>query len=161
MTNSMSKLNSEEKDLIQKEIKRFEDKRSAVLPALYIIQKRIGWVPEEILKDLSFEIKIPTSDLLEVRNFYTMFNEKPVGKLHVQVCTNISCSMNGGRILAKRVCEEYKTDFDVVSPCGKVTVTKVECLGACDRAPMMQVNDRYYEDLTYDSALEILKGLEI
>jgi NADH-quinone oxidoreductase subunit E len=156
----MKTLTTDEKALIQKELKRFESKRSAILPALFIVQKERGWIPDETVEDLAFEMQLPASDIFEVRSFYTMFNEKPVGKLHVQVCANLSCSMNGGRQLAQKICETYKTKFGEVSPCGKVTVDKVECLGACDKAPMMQVNDRYHEDLTVDSALTILEELE-
>lgn len=156
-----SKLTPDEKVLIQKELKRFESRRSAVLPSLYIVQKDRGWVSEDLVEALSKEMEIPSSDILEVRNFYTMFNQKPVGKLHVQVCTNISCSMNGGRELTRHICEKYNVGLGEVSPCGKVSVDQVECLGACDKAPMMQVNDQYHEDLTKETAVEILAKLEL
>lgn len=153
-------LNSDEKKEIQKELKRFEDERSAIIPALYIVQKTRGWISEDTVEELAAEMKVPSADILEVRNFYTMFNQKPVGELHVQVCTNISCSMNGGRELAKHICTKYGTELGEVSACGKVTVNQVECLGACDKAPMMQVNDEYHEGLTKETAFDILKGLE-
>lgn len=156
---NIDKISVDEKALIQKELKRFESERSAILPVLYIVQKTRRWISEDLIENLAQEMKMPASDILEVRNFYTMFNQKPVGSLHVQVCTNISCSMNGGRELVKSICEKYKVGFDEVSPCGKVTISRVECLGACDKAPMMQVNDKYHEDLTTASAIEILEGL--
>ncbi len=160
MMEQNTKLSSEEKNEIQKELKRFEDPRSAIIPILYIVQKERKWISEDLVEVLSKEIKMPSADILEVRNFYTMFNKKPVGNFHVQVCTNISCSMNGGRELAEHIRMHYGVELGEVSSCGKVTVSQVECLGACDKAPMMQVNEKYHEGLTNEKALEILEGLE-
>lgn len=157
----MKSLTDEERELILIEMKRFETKRSAILPALYLIQKDRGWIPDLLVRELASFMEIPAAHVLEVRSFYTMFNEKPVGKLHVQVCTNLSCSMNGGREMAKSICEKYEVGYEEISSCGKVTVSRVECLGACDKAPMMQVNDRYYEDLTSETAVQILEGLKV
>ncbi len=148
-----------DKEFILKELKRYETPISALIPSLFCIQKRHGWVPAEAVKELSLLSDLPESRINEVLNFYTMFNKKPVGQLHVQVCCNVSCAMNGGRELAKHICETYKVGFEQVSPCGTVTVSPVECLGACDKAPMMQVGQAYYEDLTNESALEVLEKL--
>lgn len=153
-------LDSAEKDLIQKELERFESPRSATLPILHLVQKKRGWISEELILELSSFTGLPATWLQEVRDFYTMYNKKPVGQNHVQVCTNISCAMKGGRELAQKICDHYQVKPGEVSPCGKVTVSQVECLGACDKAPMMQVGEDYYEDLSQDQALEILKGLE-
>ncbi|MEK6553789.1 MAG: NAD(P)H-dependent oxidoreductase subunit E, partial [Bdellovibrionota bacterium] len=96
----------------------------------------------------------------EVFTFYTMFNKQPVGKLHAQVCTNISCSMNGGRELLRHLCTSFNTEMDSVSADGRYTFSRAECLGACDKAPMMQVNDNYYEGLTNESAVKLLKEMK-
>lgn len=157
----MNLITEEEKELISKELKRFETRRSAILPALYIVQKKRGWISDPLVRELSSFMELPAAHILEVRSFYTMFNEKPVGKLHVQVCTNLSCAMNGGREMAKTICEKYEVSYEEISSCGDITVSKVECLGACDKAPMMQVNDKYYEDLTPETAVQILEGLKI
>jgi NADH-quinone oxidoreductase subunit E len=140
----MFELSAEGKEFVQKELKRYEDKYSAIIPSLYRVQKENGgWVSDECVAHLSQVMEIPEADINEVFKFYTMFNQVPVGKLHVQVCTNVSCAMNGGRELAKHICKAYNTKLGDVSPDGKVTVNQVECLGSCDTAPMMQVNDRY------------------
>lgn len=152
-------LNSSDVDFVKSEMDRYEDKRSAIIPSLYRIQSKEGWVSEDAVEELSKVMEMPSADILEVRNFYTMFNQKPVGKLHVQVCCNVSCSMNGGRELTNHILEKYNVGIGEVSSDGMVTVSKVECLGACDKAPMMQVNDRYWEDLTKDSAVEIIEKL--
>ncbi|NQZ01849.1 MAG: NAD(P)H-dependent oxidoreductase subunit E [Bdellovibrionales bacterium] len=100
----MFELSSEGKEFVQKELGRYEDKYSAIIPCLYRVQKENdGWVSEEGVAHLSQLMDIPEADINEVFKFYTMFNQKPVGKLHVQVCTNVSCAMNGGRELAKHI----------------------------------------------------------
>lgn len=146
---------------VQKEMKRYETKESAIIPALYVAQKENkGWVSDEVISHLSQVMEIPASRINEVFRFYTMFNQKPVGKNHVQVCTNISCALNGGRELAKHICKELKVGFDQVTEDGCFTVSKVECLGSCGTAPMMQVNDKYHENLTPESAMNILRGMK-
>lgn len=146
-------------ELVKKELTRYETKMSAIIPALYQVQKEKGWVSPDAVEYLSRVMEIPTASINEVLMFYTMFNKKPVGKLHVQVCTNISCSMNGGRELADHICKAYQVGYGEISKDGQVTVNRVECLGSCGTAPMMQVNDNYYENLTGEKALKILKEL--
>lgn len=157
----MFELSEEGKQFVKKELERYEDRYSAIIPSLYRVQKENGgWVSDDCVAHLAKLMDLPEADIYEVFKFYTMFNQKPVGKMHVQVCTNISCSMNGGRELSDHICKAYNTKLGEVSPDGKVTVNRVECLGSCDTAPMMQVNDRYLENLTPESALEQLKKLE-
>jgi len=146
-------------DLIKKELTRYESKYSAIIPSLFQVQKEKGWVPPEAVPYLSRAMGIPEAHINEVLCFYTMFNQHPVGKLHVQVCTNISCAMNGGRELAAHICKHYNVKPGEVSKDGKVTVSKVECLGSCGTAPMMQVNDKYLENLTPEKALQLLKDM--
>lgn len=155
----MFSLSQEGQENIKKELKRYETAYSAIIPALYIVQKEHGWVPLEAVAFLSGLMNLPQAHIREVLDFYTMFNKKPVGKLHVQVCTNISCAMNGGRELAEALCKHYGVKLDEVSANGKVTVSKVECLGSCGTAPMMQVNDQYLENLTTEQAIQKLKEL--
>lgn len=150
----------ETKDFIKKECERYESKLSAIIPCLYKIQSIDGWIKPESVSALANEMDVPSSAVKEVVNFYTMFNQKPVGKLHVQVCNNISCCMLGGRELSQKICSEFNVEPGEVSSDGKVTVNNVECLGSCGTAPMMQVNDNYYEDLTPEKAIEIIKGLD-
>jgi NADH-quinone oxidoreductase subunit E len=146
-------------DVIKKELTRYESKYSAIIPSLYQVQKEKGWVPPEAIPYLSKAMGIPEAHISEVLCFYTMFNQKPVGKLHVQVCTNISCAMNGGRQLADHLCKHFGVKPGEVSKDGKITVSKVECLGSCGTAPMMQVNDKYLENLTPEKAIELLKEM--
>lgn len=156
----MFELSKQGEEFVKAELSRYETKISAIIPALFKVQEEQGWVPNEAIAYLSKIMEIPESAIYEVFMFYTMFNKEPVGKLHVQVCTNVSCAMNGGRELTKAICQAYNVKVGEMSKDGKVTVTKVECLGSCGTAPMMQVNDKYYENLTQDKALKLLKELE-
>jgi len=157
----MFQLSNDGKAKVLSEMKRYETKESAIIPALYIAQKEnSGWVSDEVITYLSTLMEIPSARINEVFRFYTMFNQKPVGKMHVQVCTNISCALNGSRELADHICKELKTSYSEVTEDGRFTVSKVECLGSCSTAPMMQVNEKYYENLTPESAMNILRGLK-
>jgi NADH-quinone oxidoreductase subunit E len=155
----MFTLSKETEGFVKDELKRYETPYSAIIPALFRVQKDNGWVPPEAVPALSKVMGLPEAHINEVLYFYTMFNKKPVGKLHVQVCTNISCAMNGGRELADSLCKHFGVKDGEISADGKVTVSRVECLGSCGTAPMMQVNDRYIENLTPESALRKLKEM--
>lgn len=157
----MFSLSEEAKKEIQKELKRYESIDSAIIPSLYIAQKENkGWINNEVILALSQALDIPESRINEVFKFYTMFNQKPVGKYHVQVCTNISCALEGGRELAHHICKELGVGTGQITSDGRFTVSKVECLGSCGTAPMMQVNEKYYEKLTPESAMNLLRGMK-
>jgi NADH-quinone oxidoreductase E subunit len=96
----------------------------------------------------------------EVATFYTMYNKKPVGKYHIQVCTNISCSLLGADHIMDFLSQRLGVKVKETTPDKMFTLSAVECLGSCGTAPMMQINDRYYEDLTKEKIEEILKGLK-
>ena len=154
------KLPAESKAYIQKELKRYERRESALIPALFEAQKVFGWISRDVIDLLALEMDIPVSRVAEVADFYTMFNKKPVGKYHVQVCTNISCAMVGARETMDYICKKIGVKPDEVSKDGKFTVSAVECLGACGYAPMAQINDSYHEHLTAGIVDQILEKLK-
>lgn len=157
----MFKLSADGVQAVKKELARYEAKDSAIIPSLYVAQKENGGhVTPDVIRTLSEVMDIPESRINEVFKFYTMFNQKPVGKYHVQVCTNISCALVGGRELSNHICKELGVGLDQVTSDGRYTVSRVECLGACGYAPMMQVNDDYYEHLTPETAMNILRGMK-
>lgn len=157
----MFQLSTEGRAAVQRELGRYETKESAIIPSLYIAQKENqGWINTEVIHHLSEVMALPASKINEVFKFYTMFNQKPVGKYHVQVCTNISCALEGSRELARQLCKELKVKSGEVTSDGRFTISPVECLGSCGTAPMMQINDRYYEKLSLESAMNILRGLK-
>lgn len=157
----MFTLSKEGEEFVKAELKRYETSYSAIIPSLFRVQKEQSWVPPEAVPYLAKLMGLPEAHINEVLYFYTMFNKKKVGKFHVQVCTNISCAMNGGRELADSICKAYNVKEGDVSADGKITVSRVECLGSCGTAPMMQVNDDYIENLTPDSAIKKLKEMGV
>ena len=157
----MFQLSSEAKQKIQSELKRYESKQSAVLPALYIGQKENnGFVSAEVIKELSKVMDIPEAQINEVFTFYTMYNKDKVGKYHVQVCRTLSCMLNGAEELTAHLCKELDVKLNQVTKDGRFTVSEVECLGSCGTAPMMQIGNKYYENLNPESAMNLLRGMK-
>ncbi len=157
----MFKLSEQGLAEVKKELSRYEARESAIIPSLYVAQKENkGYVTPGMITYLAQVMDIPAARIDEVFKFYTMFNQKPVGKYHVQVCANISCALEGGRELARHICKELGTKLNEVTSDGRFTVSKVECLGSCGTAPMMQVNDTYHEKLTPETAMNLLRGMK-
>jgi NADH-quinone oxidoreductase subunit E len=126
-------------------------KQSAVIPILWLIQKQEGWVCEPAIRLLAEMLEMPVIRVLEVVTFYTMFQLEPVGKAAlIQVCGTTPCALRGANDLMK-LCAEKIGHKDHLSEDGLFTWQEVECLGACVNAPMAQINDYYYEDLTPDT----------
>ncbi len=156
----MFKLSDAGTEFVKKELTRYESRRSAILPCLYRAQdENGGYINAEVITHLAHLMDIPESHIQEVFMFYTMYNKKPVGKYHVQVCCNISCAMNGGRELIQHLTKEFKVSDGQVSADGNFTFSRVECLGACGGAPMMQVNEDFHENLTPEKAVNLLKEM--
>src|SRR3954451_11013328 len=138
---------------------------SAILPLLDLAQRQVGadtktqgWLPLPVMEFVAGELDMPVIRVLEVATFYTMFNREPVGRFHVQVCGTTPCMLRGSddvfTACAKRGLKKGHTSED-----GLFTLTEVECLGACANAPMVQINDDNYEDLTEESMGAILDAL--
>ena len=158
--NKSFQLSPEGLKFVKKELKRYETKRSAILPCLYRVQKENGgWIPPSAISHLSQIMDLPEAWIHEVLKFYTMYNTKPVGRLHIQVCCNLSCAMNGSRELAEHLCREFNVKEGQTSPDSAVTIRRVECLGACDIAPMAQVNDQYIGPLKKETIVQQMKQL--
>lgn len=156
----MFELSSQGLAEIKNELARYETKQSAIIPALYVAQKENkGWINESVIKTLSQVMDIPEAQINEVFKFYTMFNQKPVGKYHIQVCGTLSCHINGSQDLIDFLTKSFQVNLGEVTADGRYSISRVECLGSCGTAPMMQVNEDYYENLTPESALSILRGL--
>lgn len=151
-------LSKEGREIIKKEMNRYETRRSGLISSLWQIQKEKGWISKEAVSWLSQETKFPESYIYELLMFYTLFNKKPVGKFHVQVCTNVSCALNGSRELVEELCSAFKVKEGEKSSCGNWTVSRVECLGACDEAPVIQLNEEYVGKLKKEDLISFLKS---
>jgi len=140
-------------------LSRYPDKEAVILPALYLAQRELGYVSDEAIVYIAQLLGTSPARIEGVATFYTMFNRKPVGKYHVQICRNISCSLLGAEHLIAHVSAKLGVKPGETTADGKFTLTKVECLGSCGTAPVMQVNDDYYENLTEASVDAILDKL--
>ncbi|CAG2107450.1 unnamed protein product, partial [Medioppia subpectinata] len=128
-------------------------KAAAVIPLLDLAQRQYGWLPLKAMNYVAEYLEMPAMRVYEVATFYTMFNRQPIGKYHVQVCTTTPCMLRGAQ-------EVYEYTKDLLKDDKDFTVVEVECLGACVNAPMIQINDDYYEDLTNENVKQIIADLK-
>lgn len=139
---------------------RYPQPRSALLPALHLAQREHdGWLSDELMAEVAEVMDLPPTEVRSVASFYTMFNRRPVGEYLVQVCTNLSCSLLGAEHIAEHLKRRLGIKVGETTPDGLFTLLEVECLGSCGTAPMMQINDTYYENLTVERVDEILAEL--
>jgi len=136
-----------------------DKQRSAVIPLLWLAQKdNNGWLSEPAMREVADRLEMPYIRVYEVATFYTMFRLQPVGKHHVQLCGTTPCQLRGAEGL-KEVCQKEIGKAMYVTDDQRLSWEEVECLGACANAPMVQINDDYYEDLTPESFSAILGRL--
>ncbi|KAJ8975045.1 hypothetical protein NQ317_010557 [Molorchus minor] len=135
-------------------------KRGAMIPLLDLAQRQHGWLPISAMHKVAEVLNLPKMRVYEVATFYTMFMRKPTGKYHIQVCTTTPCWLRGSDEILEAVKNKLNLQVGETSKDGLWTISEVECLGACVNAPMIQVNDDYYEDLTIENTNEILDDLK-
>ena len=143
-------------------LKRYpeKNKKSAVMPFLYLAQKQNeNWIPLAAMKYIGNYLSMPYISVYEVATFYTMYNLAPVGKYFIQVCTTTPCLIRGADKIVNLCKEKISQKENEISRKANCSWMEVECLGACVSAPMIQINDSYYEDLDEKSTKEILQSL--
>ena len=153
------KFSNENLKKVEEILKRYpeKNKKSAVMPFLYLAQKQNNnWIPLAAIKYISKYLSMPYISVYEVATFYSMFNLSPVGKYFIQVCTTTPCLIRGADKIVKICKQKISEKENQISKNGECSWTEVECLGACVNAPMMQINDDYYEDLDKEKTLKIL-----
>lgn len=134
---------------------------SAVMPLLDLAQRQHdNWIPLAAIDVISEKLKMPKMRVLEVATFYTMYNLKPVGKYFLQACTTTPCWLRGSDQVMKCIKDKLGLDNHQTSEDGMFTLLEVECLGACANAPILQVNDDFYEDADYESTAKLLDALK-
>ena len=152
----------ENKDAAELILKKYplNRKKSAVMPFLYLAQRQNeNWIPLTAMKYIAKYLEMPYIKVYEVATFYTMYNLAPVGKYFIQVCTTSPCLIRGADKVVKICKEKISKDENTLSENKLCSWLEVECLGACVNAPMMQINDDYYEDLDENNTIEILDSL--
>lgn len=140
-----------------------DQKRSAVMPLLYLAQNKEGFVTKQDMAEIGDILGITATDVASIVGFYTLYYDKPGGKFRIQVCNDLPCALRGADEFLDKLCENLGIEIGQTTQDGSVTVEAVMCLAACDKAPMFQVQSRqgltYYENQTVDSALEIVEDL--
>lgn len=152
-------LSDKAKSEIQQLKARYPHPNSALLPALALAQKEHGWLSPEVLEEVAEVMGLSPAQVGSVASFYTMFNRRPVGKYLVQVCTNVACSLLGAEHIVEHLKRKLGIHVGETTPDGLFTLLEVECLGSCGTAPVMQINDTYYENLTAEKVDQILAEL--
>ncbi|MDC3104618.1 NADH-quinone oxidoreductase subunit NuoE [Candidatus Pelagibacter bacterium] len=154
-----NKKNLDEINIILKRYPK-KNKKSAVMPLLYLAQKQNNnWISLAAMKHIANLLSMPYISVYEIATFYSMYNLAPVGKHFIQVCTTTPCLIRGADKILKLCKEKISPKENELSKKGDCSWVEVECLGACVSAPMMQINDDYYEDLDEKNTIEILDSL--
>ncbi len=152
---------AENRSLVKQQIAKYPKgrQRSAVLAVLDLAQRQCGgWLPQSAIETVAETLEMPKIRALEVATFYSMFNLTPVGRHVVEICTTTPCALRGAAGIVEACQQHLKIPFGGTTADGMFTLREVECLGACVNAPMMQIGDHYYEDLTPGSAVSILEA---
>lgn len=139
---------------------RYPTKEAALLPTLHLAQEVWGWISPEAVHYISSLLDLSPAQVFGVVSFYNMYNQKPVGKYHLQVCTNLSCMVNRAYDIYEGLCDKLAIRPGETTPDGLYTVVEVECLGSCGTAPVVQINNDYHENMDVgkmDALLEKLK----
>jgi NADH-quinone oxidoreductase subunit E len=145
---------------IENEMKKYPVKRPAVMAALWIAQEQNGWISGEVIREVSSLLDMTPEEVLGIISFYTMYHQKPMGKYHIQVCTNVSCMLRGGYDIFSQVKEKLNVDNMQVTEDSLFSLEEVECMGSCGTAPMVAVNEDYYENLDKEKVDSLLKSLK-
>jgi NADH-quinone oxidoreductase subunit E len=140
--------------------KYYQTSQALVLPALWMVQEEHGSISEEAMKYVSQLLDVPYSHVLGVVTFYTMFHAKPIGKHHIEVCTNVSCMLRGSGRLVEHLEKRLGIKMGETSKDKKWTLSETECMGSCGTAPMIAVGEEYYENLTPEQVDALLAKLE-
>ena len=156
-------LSTHARSLIDRWLLRYpaDKKRSGIMQALTIVQEENGgWLSKELINAVADYLEVPRIAAYEVVSFYSMYNQEPTGRHVINVCTNISCMLNGSQEIVDHIKKRLEINVNETTPDGKFTLRTAECLAACAGAPMFYIGKKYYENLTPEKVDDILKELE-
>lgn len=143
---------------IQSIVAKYPRPRSALLPALHVAQNEVGWVSREAMQEVADLLGLDADQVEEVASFYTMYYKQPVGAYVLEVCKTLPCSILGADEIISYISQRLGIQPGETTPDGMFTLFRVECLAACHRAPVMQVNHRYYQDLTPEKIDQLIEA---
>jgi len=152
-------LREKHNDEIKEILSRYPDKRSAVMPVMYLAQREYGHLSDEAMREIAELLDMSISDVYSVAGFYTLFYKEPVGEHVIHVCNDFPCALRGADELLDHVCQRLGIQPGETTADGSITLETAMCVAACDRAPVMQADLEYFENLTTDEVDQILDGL--
>jgi NADH-quinone oxidoreductase E subunit len=141
-------------------VSRYPKKEAAMLPVLYLAQQEFGYLSPEAIEYVARIMGLSPARVHGVVSFYTMLNMKPIGRHHVQVCRTLPCALKGAAKITSFIKKTLGIDVGQTTGDGRFTLSEVECLASCGTAPMMQINDDYFENLTEEKVTAIIDGLK-
>ena len=156
--------NSENLAKAKKIIKMYPNnyKESSIMPLLSMAQSQNhGWLPKKAIEYVSNFIEVPEIKVLEIATFYSMYNLSPVGKFHIEICTTTPCMLRGSDTMVNLCKKKFGLEIGEITKDGLFSLGRVECLGACVNAPVVKINENYYEDLDYESLNKLLDNLKL
>jgi NADH-quinone oxidoreductase subunit E len=140
-----------------------EQKRSAVMPLLFLAQRQMGYITRQTLNEIAELIGISTTEVASIVGFYTLYHDQQSGRYRIQICTDLSCAMRGADEFMQQLCQNLGIRLGETTPDGVVTVEEVTCLAGCDKGPLFQLQGdgeiTYYENQTVDSAMKLVADL--
>lgn len=139
---------------------RYPTREACLLPTLHLAQEVWGWISPEVVHYVGELLDLSPATVFGVVSFYNMYNQKPVGKYHLQVCTNLSCMVTRAYDIYEHLCEKLHVNPGQTTPDGLYTVSEVECLGSCGTAPVVQVNNDYHENMDVEKMEQLLTNLK-
>lgn len=149
----------ENQSRFEKILSKYETKASALLPTLWLAQEQFGYLTNEVMDHVAKLLDMPPAHVYEAVTFYVMYKRKDMGKYCLQICNNITCSMMGSEKLIQVANEELGIKFNEVTEDKMFSLVPVQCLGSCDTAPVVQVNEEYCENLTPEKFKELIRRL--
>ena len=141
-------------------VARYPQREAALLPVLYLAQQEFGHLGPEAVEYVAILMGQAPARVQGVVSFYTMFNTKPIGRHHIQICRTLSCALGGAERITAFIKQKLGIEVGQTTADGRFTLSEVECLASCGTAPMMQINDDYYENLTEEKTGKILESLK-
>lgn len=145
---------------LQEIASHYPEKKSAIMPALYMAQENLGWLTDEAIAWVADELELAPAHVRSVATFYTMYYKQPVAKYHIQICRTLSCMLCGGKEITAQIKNRLKIAACEITTDGMWSYEEVECLGSCGSAPMVEINDVYFENLTTESLDALMDRIE-
>ncbi len=154
------KFSEDELNVVEAYKSKYPTTQSAIMPVLWMAQKKWGWLSKEVMEYVAQLLGLSYAHVYGVATFYTMYFKKPMGRHHVQVCTNVSCMLRKGDEIYEHVSKVLNLKHMEASADGKFSLEEVECMGACGGAPMIVINEDFYENVDIGKVEEILNNLQ-